>query len=243
MASLRSPLVLALTSLSVLPSLAAPSLGAYFANWARYHTDPYTYTMDDLAPIVPRLNELNYAFLYFCPPPGTSPMPYWSIAPYGSCTDATAFQLMSVEPADQANLATLAGYKQQNPNMKILLSVGGWNFPSEYFSALAASPSARATWIASVQSWMTQFSADGVVRGLRSGMRHLPPGSWWNAHMEADGRGARLCTFSPPVPRSRCRTLIGRCGGRFKDGGRGRTNITIYLYHPLPAVPLFATSL
>lgn len=89
-------------------------------------------------------------------------MPYWAQPPYGSCSDATAFQLMSVEPADAGNLATIATFKQQNPGLSLLLSVGGWNFPSAYFSALAASPAARATFIASVQQWMTQYGADGI---------------------------------------------------------------------------------
>ena len=103
-----------------------------------------------------------YAFLYFCPPPGTSPLPYWAQPPYGSCTDATAFQIMSVEPRDTAFLATIKSYKAANPGLKVLLSVGGWNFPSEYFSALAASPAARAAFAASAKDWIATSGADGL---------------------------------------------------------------------------------
>ncbi len=136
--------------------------GTYFANWARYHGDGYSYDASDLQPIVGRLNEINYAFLYFCPPPGTSPMPYWSQPPYGSCTDATAYQLMSVEPKDAEFLATITGFKATQPDLKVLLSVGGWNFESAFFSQMAATPASRAIFVASVKSWIEQYNADGV---------------------------------------------------------------------------------
>lgn len=137
-------------------------LSTYFANWAKYHQPPYAYEAADLAAIVPRLDEVNYAFIYFCPPPGTSPMPYWAVPPYGACTDATAFQLMSVEPSDAAFLSTIVGFKAVRPALKVLLSIGGWNFPSAYFSAMAATSATRAVFVASVKAWLAQYSLDGV---------------------------------------------------------------------------------
>jgi GH18 family chitinase len=141
---------------------AATNFSSYFANWAKYHLAPYSYDASDLAPLAPHLDELNYAFLYFCPPPGTNPLPYWAQPPYGSCDDSTAFQLMSVEPSDKDFLATITGYKAQNPRLSVLLSIGGWNFPSAYWSAMAATPATRATFIQSCLSWMSQTGADGV---------------------------------------------------------------------------------
>lgn len=140
----------------------APTLSTYFANWAIYHAGQYSYTAADLAPIAGKLKEINYAFFYFCPPPGTNPMPYWSVPPYGQCSDSTAFQLLSVDPHDAANLATIVGYKQSNPNLKVMLSVGGWNYPAAYFSAMAATSATRATFISSVKSWISQYGVDGV---------------------------------------------------------------------------------
>jgi GH18 family chitinase len=154
---------LAACALLLSGSLAhAYNFSTYFANWAQYHANGYSFTAQDLAPIVNRLTEINYAFLYFCPPPGTTPMPYWSLPPYGACTDATAYQLMSVDPHDAEFLATIAGYRSSNPQLKLMLSVGGWNFPASYWSALAATASSRTTFIQSVQSWMQQYGADGV---------------------------------------------------------------------------------
>jgi len=53
-------------------------------------------------------------------------MPYWAQPPYGSCTDATAFQIMSVEPRDASFFASIKGFQAQNPSLKsFILSIGG----------------------------------------------------------------------------------------------------------------------
>mmetsp|Transcript_37102 Transcript_37102/g.72879 ORF Transcript_37102/g.72879 Transcript_37102/m.72879 type:complete len:526 (+) Transcript_37102:42-1619(+) len=147
---------------SVNATTASPLFGAYFANWAQYHKAPYTHTPASLAPIIGRTDRLNYGFVYFCPPAGTSPMPYWSVAPFGSCTDATEFQLMSVEPKDPQFIQQIVAYKKQNPNLKVIASIGGWNFPSAYFSKMVASSASRAKFITSAKSFMASHSIDGI---------------------------------------------------------------------------------
>ena len=141
---------------------AAFTVGAYFPNYAKYRPSPYTFTAADLAPIMSNITDLSYFVYYFCPPPGTSPMPYWSVAPYGNCDDSTAWTLLSVEPSDPAFLATIIGYKAQNPELKVLISVGGWNFPSAYFSALAASATARSAFAESARALLAATGADGI---------------------------------------------------------------------------------
>ena len=136
--------------------------GTYFPNWAHYRAAPYTFSASNLASIASRLDEINYGFLYFCPPAGTSPLPYWAVAPYGSCTDATQFQLMSVEPADASFYAAINGFKKNNSALKLLLSVGGWNFASHYFSVMSSTPANRAIFIASVKAWLLTTGADGI---------------------------------------------------------------------------------
>ena len=101
----------------------------------------------DVAPIASRVDTFQYSFAYFCPPAGTSPMPYWASAPYGSCTASSEFELMSVEQTDAQQISTMIGYKAQNPGLKVLASVGGWNFPSSYFSKMVASKASRAKFI------------------------------------------------------------------------------------------------
>lgn len=136
--------------------------GSYTVNWAHWRPAPYTWSAEDFSPIASRVNQVTYSFVYFCPPPGTSPMPYWAQAPYGSCSDSTAFTLMSVDTTDTQALQTLVSYKSGNPNLKVGISIGGWNFPSAFFSALAASATGRTTFAKSVASWVQQYQLDLV---------------------------------------------------------------------------------
>lgn len=69
---------------------------------------------------------------------------------------------MSVESKDAQYLPIVTGYKAQNPRLKVILSIGGWNFPSGYFSAMVATAASRAKFIASVKRWLTEKNADGI---------------------------------------------------------------------------------
>ena len=113
-------------------------------------------------------------------------MPYWAIKPYGSCTDATEYQLMSVDPADATDIPAIVAM-----GPKVVLSVGGWNFPrlvvflcyfvllmgntvrqhmqyapayicSSYFSKMVSSAESRGKFVNSVKSWMSKYSVHGV---------------------------------------------------------------------------------
>lgn len=133
------------------------TFGAYFANWAQYHLKPFTYTPDKLSPVADLLDDVLYSFIYFCPPAGTNPMPYWAKSPYGNCGDYNEYQFLSVEAKDASFIPTLGGMKP-----KMMLSVGGWNFPSAYFSKMISSSDSRAKFIKSAQSWIQKYNADGI---------------------------------------------------------------------------------
>jgi len=133
------------------------TFGAYFANWAQYHAGQYKYTADKLSPIAGKVDDILYSFIYFCPPAGTSPMPYWAKAPYGHCDDSTEYQFLSVEPKDNTFMPAIA---RMHP--KLIISVGGWNFPSAYFSKMVADSSARQKFISSAKSWISKYNADGI---------------------------------------------------------------------------------
>ena len=90
----------------------------YFANWAQYHVAPYgPYTPDKLAPIAGRLDVINYAFAYF---------------------DPSTFALTQPEPKDHTFYTEINAMKSSNPSLKVVLSVGGWNFPSAHFSSMVS---------------------------------------------------------------------------------------------------------
>lgn len=139
------------------PPKSGGMMGAYFANWAQYHAAPYTHKAEDLAPIASKTDHVYFGFLYFCPPAGTSPMPYWASAPYGSCSDDNEYSLMTLETNDPQSISTLVS---QGP--KVIASIGGWNFPSSYFSKMVASSESRQKFITGAKSFLTQHGFAGI---------------------------------------------------------------------------------
>lgn len=73
------------------------------------------------------------------------------------------------------------GVKEANADLKVLFCVGGTEFPSHSWSAMAASADSRATFITSVQTMSTTYGFDGVdLHWVRSNAAHtyilrLPP--------------------------------------------------------------------
>ena len=62
---------------------------------------------------------------------------------------------------DAANLTLLQGLKKENPDLTILISVGGWLWSGD-FSAMAATQESRARFIASALDFVRQYALDGV---------------------------------------------------------------------------------
>ena len=114
--------------------------GAYFANWAQYHSSPYSYVPSDLAPLVPSLDRIFYSFAYF----------------------DNSFQLYNPEPKDPTFYSEIVAFKSQNPNLRVILSVGGWNFPSALFSQMASTATNRQAFINSALAYMAKYGFDGI---------------------------------------------------------------------------------
>jgi len=130
--------------------------GAYFANWAQYRTAPYKHTAQDLDGLKGIADQIYFGFVYFCPPSGST-MPYWAKAPYGSCTDNDEYTLMTLEHNDPQSISTMV-----SQGFQVIASIGGWNFPSHYFSEMVASQDRRAKFIASAKSFLTQHNMAGI---------------------------------------------------------------------------------
>ena len=64
---------------------------------------------------------------------------------------------MTVEQNDAASIQTLVS---QGP--KLIALVGGWNFPSEFFSMMVATSYYRSKFISSVKSFITQHGMKGI---------------------------------------------------------------------------------
>ncbi|MBV7403424.1 glycoside hydrolase family 18 protein [Enterobacter sp. ENT03] len=65
-----------------------------------------------------------------------------------------------LSPKVAADLALIPALRQQNPDLKVLLSVGGWG--ARGFSAAAATPEARAVFIRSAQDIVARYGLDGI---------------------------------------------------------------------------------
>lgn len=115
-------------------------MGAYFANWAQYHAAPYTYTPDKLGPVIGKIDQLMYAFLYF----------------------DEQYNIKLIEPKDTQFIQSIVQYKSSNKNLKVIASVGGWNFPSNLFSQMVSTSASRSAFINSLKSALQQYKFDGV---------------------------------------------------------------------------------
>ncbi|EQD42409.1 secreted protein containing Glycoside hydrolase, family 18, catalytic domain protein, partial [mine drainage metagenome] len=70
-------------------------------------------------------------------------------------------RIVEGDPSDAANLAMLVGLKKENPELTVLVSVGGWLW-SGRFSDAALTPASRARFIDSVAGFITRYKLDGL---------------------------------------------------------------------------------
>ena len=80
---------------------------------------------------------------------------------------------------DKENFAILKELKQQNPDLKVLVSVGGWTW-SKNFSDVALTSKSRNVFIDSAVDFVTKYELDGLdidweYPGLNGGRQQVPP--------------------------------------------------------------------
>jgi len=80
---------------------------------------------------------------------------------------------------DKENFAILNGLKQQNPDLKILVSVGGWTW-SKNFSDASLTKESRKIFIDSAVDFVTKYDLDGLdidweYPGLKGRRQQVPP--------------------------------------------------------------------
>lgn len=74
--------------------------------------------------------------------------------------DPTRLHQIYLSPKVESDLKLLPVLRQQNPELKVLLSVGGWG--ARGFSAAAATPESRAVFIRSAQEVIEKYQLDGI---------------------------------------------------------------------------------
>ncbi len=137
--------------------LPNPVIGAYFSNFAQYRPAPATYTPQQMSPIINTINTIFYGFAYFCPNLSMA-QPYW----LHLCQGKKPFDVINVEPHDPKFYRTMVGYKSQNPELRVIISIGGRHFPSNFFSQMVSDISSRTAFINSAKSLIQQYRFDGI---------------------------------------------------------------------------------
>ncbi|HCB2209558.1 TPA: glycoside hydrolase family 18 protein [Citrobacter farmeri] len=74
--------------------------------------------------------------------------------------DPTRLHQIWLSPKVESDLALLPVLRKQNPQLKVLLSVGGWG--ARGFSGAAATPETRAVFIQSAMEIMRKYDLDGI---------------------------------------------------------------------------------
>ncbi|XP_050295014.1 acidic mammalian chitinase-like [Anthonomus grandis grandis] len=78
--------------------------------------------------------------------------------------NATSFEVVSLDPWLDINLngyTSAVNLKKTNPNLKVILGIGGWNEGSANFSNMASTATSRATFISSALSLVQKYGFDG----------------------------------------------------------------------------------
>ncbi|XP_054432464.1 chitinase-3-like protein 1 [Pteronotus mesoamericanus] len=132
-AASRTGLLLLLT----LQSCAAYKLVCYYTSWSQYREGAGSCFPDAIDPFL--CTHIIYSFANI----SNDEIDTWE------WNDVTLYD-------------TLNALKIRNPNLKTLLSVGGWNFGSQRFSKIASNSQRRKTFIRSVPPFLRTHGFDGL---------------------------------------------------------------------------------
>nr|KAF6304869.1 oviductal glycoprotein 1 [Pipistrellus kuhlii] len=136
---------------------AAHKLVCYFTNWALSRPSPASVLPSDLDPFL--CTHLIFAF--------------------ASMNDN---QMVAKDLQDEKILyPEFNKLKERNPELKTLLSVGGWNFGTARFTAMLSTPGTREKFISSAVSFLRTHGFDGLdLCFLYPGQRGSPTHDRWN---------------------------------------------------------------
>jgi len=166
---------------SNLCGLSSQLFGGYFPNWAQHRNPAFVVETLGQNKTVEKMNFLAYAFYYFKMPDETADGVF---IPFGT----TDYQLYNPEfngsyvvkgpdgkwhpptPEEKpvqkwtgnTELAALTDMKKNNPQLEVVLSIGGWNFHAHSWSVMVADSKARAAFINSCANFLVDFNLDGI---------------------------------------------------------------------------------
>src|ERR671937_2866302 len=152
----------------------------FFANWDRYARG---YFVNQIP--AGRLNVIDYAFAAPAADGTCALSDPWSDYQAPTCSGDNSVDGVADDPSDPSqhvfgNFNQLLKLKAAHPNLRVVMSLGGWTL-SKYLSDVAATPASRQTFVRScidliikgnlpTGGWPTQAGGDGVAAGLFDGI-------------------------------------------------------------------------
>lgn len=179
-AALLLTLITALgTSVKTVNAAADYKLVGYYASWAAYGR---AFNVSDIDPA--KMNVINYAFADICwngihgnpDPTGPNPVTWSCQNEQGQTINVPNGTIVLGDPWIDAqksfgddkwddpikgNLKQLWKLKERNPNLKTVISVGGWTW-SNRFSDVAATAATREVFANSAVDFIRKYKMDGV---------------------------------------------------------------------------------
>jgi GH18 family chitinase len=129
--------------------------------------------------------------------------------------DANGNVYFTYPAQDSANLNAIKGLKSQNPNLKILISVGGWTW-SNHFSSVAGDATRRTTMVNSLWSLVNNNNVDGIdIDWEWPGWQ----GEGDNGVCGGTCDGSRLVTLMQQIWNARGSKLVTMAGGAHPNMG------------------------
>ena len=116
-------------------------LGGYFPNWAQYREEPYTFVPSNLDDIAEKITHVVYSHIHF---------------------SLENYSLIPTDKNDLVFLRKLASYRDSLQDFKLLISIGGDEFPSDSFSTMVSTNKTRSMFITNVKMFLDKYGIDGV---------------------------------------------------------------------------------
>jgi len=80
----------------------------------------------------------------------------------------TDYDLTNMDGIPSEIYQNIGNVKSKNPDIKIVISVGGWAFTQSIFSDMVSTSGNRATFIQNALNWLGEYGYDGIDFDVRT---------------------------------------------------------------------------